>query len=125
MNDLIGLPYCIGAKYSGPSSYVDCFSLFVEARKRLGLPSYEDEFAWVYDELMDDLPIRKILAQVKTIAYKQASPEEGDLAVLSLQKGHIGLGVFVNNGILTIARHKRSFWSPHLIASSFWHSFTN
>lgn len=120
INDLIGLDYEAGARYSPSSSRIDCFALFCETRRRLGLFDYEDEFQWVYET--EKLPVRKIIKAMRQIAVQTDEPKDGDLAITNGGLYRLGVGVVINGGILTIAHGKRSFWVPSLLNASFYSS---
>ena len=60
INDLIGLRYKSGAQYFKGCQEVDCFFLFEEVRRRLGLYGYGQESAVIYDEILcGKIPVRK------------------------------------------------------------------
>ena len=120
INDLIGLEYELGAKYFPGCTKVDCFSLFSETRRRLGLPDCEKEFEWAYNN--ESLPTKAILKAIKAIARRTEQPLDGDLAVVSGGLRQIGLGAFINNGILTIAHGSKSFWTPSFAHARFYRS---
>lgn len=47
-NDLIGLEYKWGAHPADGSGFTDCFALTMEARRRLGLYDFYQDYSWVY-----------------------------------------------------------------------------
>lgn len=120
INDLIGLDYEAGARYKPNCSHIDCFALFCETRRRLGLFDYEDEFQWVYET--EKLPVRKIIKAMRGIAKETKEPKDGDMAITSGGLHRLGVGVVINGGILTIAHGTRSFWSPSFRNASFYSS---
>jgi hypothetical protein len=121
INDLIGLRHETAAKFFPGCKTIDCFGLFIETRKRLGLHDFADDFEWVYQEIDNQtLPLRKIAAYMKKIARRTDCPIEGDLAVLPSKATTIGLGVVVNGGILTITENGSSFWCPMVKDVKFW-----
>lgn len=123
INDLIGLRHETAAKFFPGCTTIDCFALFSETRKRLGLHDYADDFQWVYEEMTGNtLPLLKIAKAMKKIACRTATPREGDLAMLPSASNTIGLGVVVNGGILTITERGASFWSPMIKEAKFWTS---
>ncbi len=121
VNDLIGLRHETAAKFFPGCTTIDCFGLFIETRKRLGLYDYEDDFQWVYEEMEGKtLPLRKIASRMKQIARRTKSPMEGDLVVLPSKSTTMGLGVVINGGILTITENGPSFWMPKTDNAKFW-----
>jgi hypothetical protein len=121
INDLIGLRHETAAVFSPHCKTIDCFALFSETRKRLGMRDYYEDFAWVYDEMEDGiLPIKKIFRKVRQIAWPTLSPLDGDLALLPARAGNLGLGVVINDGILTITESAASFWTPVMTGAKFW-----
>lgn len=120
INDLIGLDYKAGARYKPNCSRIDCFALFCEARRRLGLFDYEDEFQWVYTT--EKLPVKAIIKAMRKVSVRTDTPRDGDLAITNGGFYTLGVGVVINNGILTIAHGKKSFWAPSLLNASFYSS---
>lgn len=121
VNDLIGLRHETAAKFYPGCTTIDCFGLFVEVRKRLGLHDFGDDFQWVYEEMEEKvLPLRKIANRMKQIARRTNSPIEGDLVLLPSRNTTMGLGVVVNGGILTITEMGSSFWTPKTDDAKFW-----
>lgn len=121
VNDLIGLRHETAAKFFPGCTTIDCFGLFVETRKRLGLHDFADDFQWVYEDIEDKvLPLRRIASVMKKIARRTDFPREGDLAVLPSKNTTIGLGVVINGGILTITENGPSFWMGMANDAKFW-----
>lgn len=120
INDLIGLDYEAGARYHDGCRCIDCFALFCEVRRRLDLYDYEQEFQWVYDT--DKLPVRMIIKQMRKIARKVDSPNNGDMAIMGGGIHRLAVGVVINDGILTISHGTKSFWTPSLLNASFYSS---
>lgn len=120
INDLIGLRHETGAQFSSSGNTIDCLALFSETRKRLGLYDYYDDFKWVYDSRDKCFSVIKIFRQIKKIAVQTDYPKDGDLVVLPSRPGNVGLGVVINNGILTITDRNPSFWRPMLPEAKFW-----
>jgi hypothetical protein len=118
INDLIGLSYEAGAKYSPGCSRIDCFALLCETRRRLGLIDYEDEFQWVYEA--ERLPVKAIIKAVRKIARQTNEPKDGDMAITGGGLHRLAVGVVINGGILTIAHGMKSFWTPSLLNASFY-----
>lgn len=121
VNDLIGLRHETAAKFYPGCTTIDCFGLFIETRKRLGLHDYENDFQWVYEEMEEKiLPLRKIASRMKKIAKRTDTPKEGDLALLPSKNTTMGIGVVINGGILTITENGSSFWTPKTDNAKFW-----
>lgn len=121
VNDLIGLRHETAAKFFPGCTTIDCFALFSETRKRLGLHDFAEDFQWVYDEMIGkQLPLRKIAKAMKKIACRTDNPKEGDLAVFPSASHTMGLGVVINGGILTITENGPSFWSPMIKGAKYW-----
>jgi hypothetical protein len=121
VNDLIGLKHELGSVFREESKSIDCFALFCEARKRMNLYDYYEDFAWVYSEITNGaLPLSKIMRQIHHIATRTATPIDGDLAILPSKENVIGLGTVVGNGILTITEKTPSFWGPMIHDAKFW-----
>jgi hypothetical protein len=121
INDLIGLRHETAAKFFPGCTTIDCFGLFSETRKRLGLHDFSDDFQWVYEEIIGGaLPLRKIAKAMQKIARRTNEPKDGDLAVMLSEPHTMGLGVVINGGILTITEACPSFWSPMIKDAKFW-----
>ena len=114
-NDLIGLRHKTAARFYPGCEEIDCFFLVVEARKRLGKKDDESKFMWVFDQYNQTgrFPVRKILSTIHSIASPTESPEDGDLALISVSLKEVGIGVYVNGGILMIGIDKTSAWIPN------------
>lgn len=120
MNSLIGLEYKWGGQLSIDGK-VDCFSLFQEARKTLGLYDYREDFSWVYEESEEGVvPVRKVLRQMQAIAVINDEPKNGDFALLCASNNKMGIGTFYNNGVITICHGNRSFWAPMGDVVQYW-----
>ena len=120
INDLIGLEYKAGAKYQPSSPFIDCFGLLCEARRRLDLVDYEEQFQWVYEA--EKLPVKAIIKTVRKIAQQTNEPRDGDMAITGAGLHRLAVGVVINGGILTIAHGMKSFWTPSLLNASFYSS---
>lgn len=115
INDLIGLKHKTAARYEKNSQYIDCFFLVLEARRRLGKKDNGEKYYWVFDEYEKTgrFPVKKILKIINSIASSCEQPEDGDIAIASVSFKEIGLGVFINGGVLSIATNGRSTWTPY------------
>lgn len=120
INDLIGLDYKAGARYSPGCSCIDCFALLCETRRRLELFDYEEEFQWVYEAKR--LPVKEIIKAVRKIARQTDEPKDGDMAITGGGFYKLAVGVVINDGILSIAHGMKSFWTPSLLNASFYAS---
>jgi hypothetical protein len=121
VNDLIGLRHETAAKFYPGCTTIDCFGLFIETRKRLGLHDYGDNFQWVYEEMEDKiLPLRKIASRMRKIAKRTNTPKEGDFVLLPSKNTTMGIGVVIHGGILTITENGPSFWMPKTDNAKFW-----
>ena len=111
-NDLIGLRHKTAARFYPGCEEIDCFFLVVEARKRLGKKDDENRFMWVFEQFQENgkFPVRKILSTIHSIASPTENPEDGDLALISVSLKEVGIGVYVNGGILMIGVDKTSTW---------------
>lgn len=111
-NDLIGLRHKTAARFYPGCEEIDCFFLVVEARKRLGKKDDESRFMWVFEQFQENgkFPVRKILSTIHSIASPTENPEDGDLALISVSLKEVGIGVYVNGGILMIGVDKTSTW---------------
>lgn len=114
-NDLIGLRHKTAAKFYPGCQEIDCFFLVVEARKRLGKKDNEQQFMWVFEEYYESgkFPVKQILSTIHSIASPTTEPEDGDLALVGVSFKEVGIGVYVNGGILSIAIDKTSTWTPN------------
>ncbi len=73
-NDLIGLRYGWGCRPGDGSERTDCFQLFCEARRRLGLSDYASRFEWVYGAYGEgSLPKGQILRWVIENSVRSAA----------------------------------------------------
>ena len=84
MNDLIGLEYEWGARFSDGAGKTDCFQLVCEIRKRLGLSDYTEKFSWAYDSYTPETfrPIRLAKWLLQT-GERLTLPKHGAVALLA------------------------------------------
>lgn len=103
VNSLIGLRYQWGAKPSDGKGFSDCFFLSMEARRALGLPSWEERFQWVYEREFDhQKDRRKVLRECLALGTKTSSPSIGDIILFKADA--VGLATITNSGLLFIPR---------------------
>ncbi len=107
MNDLIGLEYRWGARFSDGKNETDCFQLVCEIRKRLGLSDYSDKFAWAYESYEPETfrPIRLAKWLLET-GERLALPRHGAIALLA-DPTSPALGSVVEGSIVFISPGKR------------------
>jgi len=119
INDLIGLSYERRARFCDGEGQTDCFMLVCEARRRLGLRDYEEDFRWAYDEYdAGNLPMRRIMRWLLEHGRRTNAYDDGNVAIMKTIGGELGVGVVYNGGILTISKGGRSFWTPFNGSSS-------
>ena len=122
MNDLIGLEYQWGAKFSEGQGKTDCFQLVCEVRKRLGLSDLASRFAWTY-ELYTAQTLRPVrLARWLLQEGKRLKlPEHGAIALLA-DSTNPALGSVVRGSIVFIAPGKQVVRVPvsRVPAYFFW-----
>ena len=107
MNDLIGLEYQWGARYSDGLGKTDCFQLVCEIRKRLGLSDYTEKFCWAYEAYTPETfrPIRLAKWLLKT-GKRLTLPKSGAVALLA-DPTSPALGTIVEESIVFISPGKR------------------
>lgn len=122
MNDLIGLEYQWGARFSDGQGKTDCFQLACEIRKRLGLSDLGSRFAWTYDLYTAQTlrPVRLarwLLQEGKRLKL----PEHGAIALLA-DSTNPALGSVVRGSIVFIAPGKQVVRVPvsRVPAYFFW-----
>lgn len=107
MNDLIGLQYQWGARFSNGEGKTDCFQLVCEIRQRLGLSELANKFSWVYESYTSETlrPVRLarwLLDEGKRLKL----PEHGALALLA-DPTNPALGSVVEGSVVFIAPGKQ------------------
>jgi hypothetical protein len=107
VNDLIGLEYEWGARFSDGAGKTDCFQLVCEIRKRLGLSDYADKFAWAYESYTSETlkPVRLAKWLLQT-GKRLLSPKHGAVALLA-DPTSPALGTIVEGSIVFISPGKR------------------
>lgn len=111
INDLIGLSYERRARPADGNGKSDCFMLVCEARRRLGLHDYEQDFQWAYDQYdAGNLPMPRIMRWLLTNGKKTRELTDGNVAIMKNLSGELAVGVVYDRGILIIAKGARSFW---------------
>lgn len=122
MNDLIGLEYQWGARFSDGQGKTDCFQLACEIRKRLRLSDLGSRFAWTYDSYTAQTlrPVRLarwLLQEGKRLKL----PEHGAIALLA-DSTNPALGSVVRGSIVFIAPGKQVVRVPvsRVPAYFFW-----
>ena len=94
-NDLIGLPYQWAAKPEDGAT--DCLQLMSEARRRLGLYDYSQDFAWVYEQWNEkDFP-GMFIAKWSKENGKQCDARLGAFGFLRGNAGGLALGTVVDD----------------------------
>lgn len=94
-NDLIGLPYKWAAKPEEGAT--DCLQLVGEARRRLGLYDYSEEFAWIYEKWEEtSFPALQIVKWAREHGTKTA-PRAGAIGYLKARQAGVALGVMVDD----------------------------
>jgi len=122
MNDLIGLQYQWGARFSNGEGKTDCFQLVCEIRQRLGLSELANKFSWVYESYTSETlrPVRLarwLLDEGKRLKL----PEHGALALLA-DPTNPALGSVVEGSVVFIAPGKQVARVPvsRVSAYYFW-----
>ena len=122
MNDLIGLQYQWGSRFSDGAGKTDCFQLVCEIRQRLGLSDYSQRFAWAYESYTAETltPVRVarwLLQEGKRLKL----PEHGAVALLA-DPTNPALGSVVEGSIVFIAPGKQVARVPvsRVSAYYFW-----
>lgn len=122
MNDLIGLQYQWGARFSNGEGKTDCFQLVCEIRQRLGLSELANKFSWVYESYTSETlrPVRLarwLLDEGKRLKL----PEHGALALLA-DPTNPALGSVVEGSVVFIAPGKQVARAPvsRVSAYYFW-----
>ena len=119
INDLIGLSYERRARPSEGQGKSDCFMLVCEARRRLGLHDYEEDFQWAYDQYdAGNLPMKRIIRWLLTNGKTTHDLENGNVTIMKTFNGELAVGVVYDGGVLTISKGGRSFWAPVPLVSS-------
>ena len=122
MNDLIGLEYEWGARFSDGNNKTDCFQLVCEIRKRLHLSDYTEKFAWAYKSYTPKTlkPVRLAKWLLKT-GERLRLPKHGAVALLA-DPTSPALGTVVEDSIVFISPGKRVVRVPtrRISAYYFW-----
>lgn len=107
MNDLIGLEYEWGARFSDGTGKTDCFQLVCEIRKRLGLTDYTAKFRWAYDHYTPETlkPVR--LARWLLKEGKRLKITKHGAVALLADPTSPALGSVVEGSIVFISPGKR------------------
>jgi hypothetical protein len=124
MNDLIGLEYGWGHAPGDGSGRTDCFQLTCEARDRLGLSSYRDKFAWVYEKWTEEtFPNGMLLRWLLTFGDRLETPQPGAVALLPSRAGR-ALGTCTESGVVFIGPGRTVVCAPLATESAtfFWMS---
>lgn len=112
MNDLIGLSYGWGCKPGDGSNKTDCFQLFCEVRRRLGLRDYEKQFSWVYDKYTDTtFPRRRLVRWILERGTKLDRAVHGAAVLLPGAKG-AALGTCVEGWTVFVASSQNVVQAP-------------
>lgn len=122
MNDLIGLEYEWGARFSDGRGKTDCFQLVCEIRRRLRLGDLDAKFAWTYESytaqtLRPARLARWLLSEGKRLKL----PVHGAIALIA-DPTSPALGSVVEGSIVLIAPGKRVVRVPvsRVTAYYFW-----
>jgi hypothetical protein len=112
MNDLIGLAYGWNCRPNDGSGKTDCFQLTCEARRRMGLTDYADQFAWVYERYTETtLPQSSIARWLLENGQRLTEPKVG--AVMLLKGQRIGaLGTVTNHGVIFLSPGQNVVHAP-------------
>lgn len=122
MNDLIGLEYQWGCRFSDGDGKTDCFQLVCEIRNRLGLTDLGNKFAWVYKSYAaETLRPMRLARWLLREGKRLKMPEHGAIALLA-DPTSPALGSVVEGSILFIAPGKRVVRVPvsRVSAYYFW-----
>jgi hypothetical protein len=88
--DLIGLPYQWGAKPSEGAT--DCLMLSSEIRRRLGMPSYDEQYQWIYEKWDGDSFPSKLVLKWLRLHGQLSEPRLGAVACLPDKTHGFALG---------------------------------
>ena len=107
MNDLIGLEYKWGSRFSDGTGRTDCFQLLCEIRQRLGLSDLAGRFAWTYESYTaETLRPMRLARWLLREGKRLKLPEHGAVALLS-DSTSPALGSVVDGSIVFISPGKR------------------
>lgn len=113
INDLIGLSYERRARFCEGNNKTDCFMLVCEARRRLGLHDYEEDFQWAYDQYdAGNLPMKRIIRWLLSNGEVTNKYEDGNVVIMKTLGQELAVGVVYDGGVLTISKGGQSFWAP-------------
>jgi hypothetical protein len=111
MNDLIGLEYEWSCRPSDGNGKTDCFQLFCEVRKRLGLFSYGSSYEWVYSQYTEASFTNRKLARLLLQNGKRSNRmSTGCLALFA--EINTAIGTIVDKDIIYISPGGRVVRSP-------------
>ena len=104
--DLIGLPYQWAAKPE--SGATDCFMLSSEIRRRLALPTYDEQYQWIYSRWdQSSFPSKLVLKWLRQNGHTCA-PSAGAVACLPSQNNGFALGTMdTDESVIFIAPGER------------------
>jgi len=112
MNDLVGLTYGWGHRPGDGSGRTDCFQLVCEVRDRLGLPSYREQFAWVYADWTEEAFPRSMIARwLCEHGTRLKAPRRGAVALLPAGAG-AALGTHLGGLVLFIGPGQNVIQAP-------------
>jgi|694.fasta_scaffold46864_5 hypothetical protein len=101
-NDLIGLPYQWGKKPNEGAT--DCLQLMSEARRRLGLYDYSQDFEWIYEKWEEEKFPGAMIARWMKENADQCDARIGAMGYLCGNTGGLALGTVVDDdGFLFIS----------------------
>lgn len=96
-NDLIGLEYDWKSEPSESTGKTNCFALCMEARKRLGLRDFTEEYRHLYKETMDgEIGVRQILKLIKSHTERIYRSRPGALFYRSSPNRHVAMAVVID-----------------------------
>lgn len=122
MNDLIGLQYEWGARFSDGNGKTDCFQLACEIRNRIGLSDLSEKFAWAYESYSPTtLKPARLARWLLQVGTRITLEKHGAMALLA-DPTSPALGSVVDGTIVFIAPGKRVVRVPvsRVRAYYFW-----
>lgn len=97
-NDLIGLQYDWSSSPSDGNGKTNCFAMCMEARKRLGLTDFRDQFSELYKNTSQgEISVRQILRLLRRYCHVIYDPRPGAIFCLPSRGNGIAMVVIIDD----------------------------
>lgn len=97
-NDLIGLEYDWPSSPSDGNGKTNCFAMCMEARKRLGLTDFRDQFKELYENTIPgEISVKQIIRLLKTYGQSIREPRPGAVFCLPSTNRSVAMAVVIDD----------------------------